>query len=179
MHLILSSPNKFSPTLIPSQIIRLPDRHALRTKNIIRSHKMEVEIRDRPIQRIVCSFLVSFLFSPRLFILPDPTSSRTSKKKIGKRTLSRELHLSRPSLKHNLLILVLINILFLHLVSPSLLVPPPPTSHKSNFKRTRTHLHTLQKLNRLRNPLEQLLKRLLVILKRHRLNFSNTDREAL
>jgi len=67
-----SPPHKFSPTLVPSQIIRLPDRHALRTKNIIRSHKMEVEIRDRPIQRIVCSFLVSFLFSPRLFTLPGP-----------------------------------------------------------------------------------------------------------
>jgi len=52
---LLPLPNLWLLQIFPlrvAQIILLPNLHSLRAENIIRSHKVKVEVRDRPVKRI-------------------------------------------------------------------------------------------------------------------------------
>lgn len=46
--------------LLPSQIVLLANRHTLCTKDIIRSNKMEEEVRKGEIENIVCFYQPAF-----------------------------------------------------------------------------------------------------------------------
>lgn len=113
-----------------AQIILLPNLHTLRAENIIRSHKVKVEVRDRPVKRIsyfssafnfpILNFL--HLLPPQFYSL-DPiiwihlsrssgTSQNTAKGEY-RLTLCREFQFTRPSLEGDFWVLVRIDILLL------------------------------------------------------------------
>jgi hypothetical protein len=46
----------------------LSNLHPLRTKNIVRSHMMEVEVWERPVERVLC-FLSACLFPPSYLLV--------------------------------------------------------------------------------------------------------------
>lgn len=67
---LLPLPNLWLLQIFPlrvAQIILLPNLHSLRAENIIRSHKVKVEVRDRPVKRISC--FSSVFYFPILYFL--------------------------------------------------------------------------------------------------------------
>ena len=147
-------------SLLTSQIMPLPNLHPLRAEDVIRSHMMEIEIRQRPIKRVIC-FLSA---SPSL---PIAGSQKSNMK--FQLTLSNEFHLSTPRLENNFRLFICVDVFRLFCISFC----------RELDRKRENHLHSLQHLNRLRNPLEQLRERLLVVFEGDRLDLAHANGETL
>jgi hypothetical protein len=152
--------------LLTSQIMPLPNLHALRTKNIIRSHEMEVEVREREVEHVAC-----FRQHPSFSLLPKPRNQDAK----GDLLFPVNFCSPPPVFSTTSASSYLLNSSAYSHVSPNPLFFPLNTPHKRNRG---THINTLQKLNSLCNPLLQLRESLLVILKRDWFHLPDADSYA-